>query len=128
MREKTKDRIKVIECSCGAEFEHVLNKAFDELSEERNFRFEIRERKEGHCAYLFWKEVERFAETARDQCELDGIRLYCGDCPKCERPLDKRKKWCECPLAPGGYVSMNESACEWFCREYLAGREKRRGE
>lgn len=128
MREKTKDRIKVIECSCGSEFERELNRAFEDLSEYRNFRFEIRERKDGHCAYLFWKEVERFAETARDQCDLDGIRLYCGDCPKCERPLDKRKKWCECPLAPGGYVSMNESACEWFCREYLAGREKRRGE
>lgn len=128
MREKTKERIKVIECDSGAEFEMELNRAFETLTDRKGFRYEIRERKNGHCAYVFWKEVERIAETARDQCDLDGIRLYCGDCPKCDRPLDKRKKWCVCPLAPGGYVSMNESACEWFCREYLAGREKRRGE
>lgn len=127
MREKLTKHFRVVSAASPDEFERRMNEAFEDLAEKKNFRYEFN-MNAGHCCYIQWDEIEKIAVTARDQCELDGVRLYCGECPKCERPRDGRKKWCECPLAPGGVVTVTESACEWFCREYLAGRVRRRGE
>ena len=123
MRRIVTPQIRVVEEEDGRAFQHHLNRAFKELSQEEGFHFELRDRAKGHCAYITWVEVEEIPETVKEIAHQKGIRYQCKDCPYIKIPKDRRLKWCECPF---GACTKNDEACDWFYKEVAKGSVKPR--
>lgn len=124
MREIITPNIIVIEEPDGRSFQLALNKAFKDYSQRKNFRYDIQPRSEsGHCAYLFFDDVEKHPESLEDAARLQGIKGSCVDCPYFDKPTDRRMKRGACPFAHYGQTFSDTPACEEFYRWLATGKK-----
>lgn len=88
MRTIKKKRIRIVEAPSGAECQERLNRVLDELCLyepviERDTTIPF-------TFYVYYSISEKIAECKADEYELQGIKLYCSDCPQFVLPDDKR--------------------------------------
>lgn len=113
-------QLAVIHGESPQDFESKFNAKMRELVDKKphyEFRGEL-------LAYITYIHREEIIETVEDECNAQGIKLVCGQCPHMVRPQSKRHKWGECRYSPIGRVHANGSACELFYKEVMTGRSK----
>ena len=112
MKEKTKQQIKVVTATNGADFERKFNAAADELAE---YEPEIKVMEGGgFCAYFMYNMNIRTPETAEDDFNMHKCVCTCSDCPFLEIGTDARRKWFPCQYSSTGETRLDSHACDVF--------------
>ena len=108
MKRIEKLRIRIIDAPTAEECEEQVNRALDEVS--LNKPKLDRDSTKPFCFYIYYSVSENVAESKSDQYILDGINLYCQDCPNFVLPDDKRLG-CRCALTHG-HINPNNRICD----------------
>ena len=117
MKEKTKQRIKVVSATNGADFERKFNEVSDELAK---YDPEVRMKDgDGFCAYFMYTMNIRMPETEEDDFSIHHYTCKCCDCPFLEIGTDARRKWFPCKYTEYGETRIDAPACDIFYKEAI---------
>jgi hypothetical protein len=116
-------RVKYIVADTWPEHEKAYNDFLDEIDgkkivestkPERNNKGEI-------VVTITYIEEVNVRESIVDDFHEEGIRYVCAQCPYCEDPHDKRRKWCKCKFKRIGRTRRDSEVCRYFYALLAAG-------
>lgn len=125
MKRIVKKKIKVVANKDPDQFQDEVNRLIDDLAHLKpSVDYNINT--DTYKALFQYELVEEVPETAQEECEEQGLRLTCNDCPRFEPMLNndgtvkqtaKRGSCFRQPL-----TRKDSTACEWFCSQLLGGK------
>lgn len=114
-------QIRVIEAATGFQFQNDFNSATQELANRGlSYRVEINHAAGSHCAYIFYDEEIKIAETIAEECRLAGMEYNCISCPDYQLPEDRRRAESFCQIR-GSFTKADRSCCDSFYSRLLSG-------
>ena len=70
---------------------------------------------------IVYNEELDIRESIVDDFHEEGIRYVCAQCPYCEDPHDKRRKWCKCSFKKTGRTRRDSEVCRYVYALLAAG-------
>lgn len=114
MKITIKTQIRVIEAKTGYQFQEDFNRTANELANQGiKYRVELNNAIGMHCAYFFFDEEVKVAETIAEECRLAGIDYNCINCPDYNLPEDRRKSESYCSQIHG-FIKSDSRCCDSF--------------
>lgn len=120
MKTKKVKKFIVVQEATAEEFERVLNEKLQSIEDDKpEITFNMNE---GHCVYIQYTETIRIPESFKEECEISGICLFCGDCSHFNPEL---KHGCDRAKGGNGRAKARDVGCSVVYEEHAERKEVR---
>lgn len=114
-----RQRVKVIEATCGEDYENQFESI---MSEVETFNPKVVDTSSPLTCKIYFEEVKEIPETYEDEATLKGLRTVCELCPYFEKSHKQNQKKGNCSKDIREWTRGDWCACEQYYELLIKGK------